>query len=105
MDASVPVGSVVAGVIAAFLGSLFAAGDAALTALPEPRVQGLAGGTGPDAAAFRRFVSDEVRLISRWLVARVIALSIAAALFANAAEHVVSREFAVAIAVVAAVFT
>jgi CBS domain containing-hemolysin-like protein len=85
----VPIGSIALGVAATALGSLFAAGDAALTALPEPRLQALAGARDADGAAFRRFASDRLRVLSRWLVGRIMTTSLAAALFAEAAEQAV----------------
>jgi CBS domain containing-hemolysin-like protein len=100
---NVPIGSIVAGVIASAIGSLFASGDAALTALPEPRLQALAGDGGANGVAFRRYASDRLRVLSRWLVGRIIAISLAAVLFAEASERVVSREIAPVFAVLGAV--
>jgi len=90
LNSSVPIGSIALGVAATAIGSLFAAGDAALTALPEPRLQALAGAKGADGAAFRRFATDRMRVLSRWLVGRIVATSLAAALFAEAAERLTS---------------
>jgi CBS domain containing-hemolysin-like protein len=70
----------VAAVVAGALGSLFATGDAALTALPEARLDALRQGSTPSAHRFQRYADDRVRLLSRWLVARVLAISATAAL-------------------------
>ncbi len=105
MSAGVPVASIAAGVLATMIGSLFAAGDAALQALPEPRLQALAGGTGADAAAFRRFAADRYRVLSRWLAGRIVALSLAAALFSQVAQTWLSPELGIACAVVGAVLS
>jgi CBS domain containing-hemolysin-like protein len=55
--------------------------------------------------AFRRFVYDTVRIRSRWLVGRVVALSAASALLAEAAHHSGVYRFAVPAAVAGAVMT
>ena len=71
-------------VSAAAVGSLFASADAALTSLPEARLQALVD-EGSDAT-FARFSADRLGVLSRWLVARVIALSIASILLSRAFE-------------------
>jgi CBS domain containing-hemolysin-like protein len=98
-------GTIAAGVAATIVGSLFAAGDAALQALPEPRLQALASGTGPDAAAFRRYAQNRVQVSSRWLAGRIILLSLGAALFSQAAQAWLSPDLAIAAAVVGAVLS
>ena len=100
---NVPIGSIVAGVLATAIGSLFASGDAALTALPEPRLHALAGSGGADGFAFRRYASDRLRVLSRWLVGRIVCISLAAALFSEAADKVVSPEIGPVFAVLGAV--
>jgi len=105
LSVGVPVASIVAGVLATMVGSLFAAGDAALQTLPEPRLQALAGGAGADAAAFRRFAADRFRVLSRWLAGRIVALSLAAALFSQVAQTWLSPELGIACAVVGAVLS
>ena len=75
---------VVAGLVTA-LGSLFAAGDAALSEIPDGRMLALAAEPGADGEAFRRFTADPLRILSRWLVGRVVALSAATVLLTQAA--------------------
>jgi putative hemolysin len=100
-------GGLVADVFAAALamaaGSLFAAGDAALTEIPEGRMQALSGGGDPAAAAFRRFARDPPCVLSRWLVGRVVALSVAAMLLGNAAQKAGFDRFSLPIAVLGTV--
>ncbi len=67
------------------IGSLFAAADAALSEIPDGRMVALAAEPGPDGAAFRRFAADPLRLLSRWLVGRVVALSGGTVLLTQAA--------------------
>ena len=86
MSPGVPIASIAAGVLATMVGSLFAAGDAALQALAEPRLQALATGTNHDAAAFRRYAANRLQVTSRWLAGRIVLLSLAAALFSQAAQ-------------------
>jgi CBS domain containing-hemolysin-like protein len=69
------------------LGSLFATGDAALNALSEARLASLTSEPGPAQAAFRRYTKDRVRVLSRWLVGRIVAISLAAALIDEVAEQ------------------
>lgn len=79
------VGALIAGAVgAAAFGSLFAAGDAALTALPEGRIAAISAGA-PPGSPFARYTSDRDRILSRWLVCRVIAISAATALLDLAA--------------------
>jgi len=80
-----PLATILGGAVASAVGSLFAAGDGALVSIPEPRLQALADESG-HAAAFRRYTRDRRRVLSRWLVCRVIATSLAAALYGRAAE-------------------
>jgi CBS domain containing-hemolysin-like protein len=89
---------------AMILGSLFAAGDAALTTIPEPRLQALSSDAkvGP---TYRRYAADPLRILSRWLVARIILISLGAALVHDAAENAGYHGFGPLLAVVAAVLT
>ncbi len=80
-----PVGLVAGALVTASLGSIFAAGDAALSEIPEGRLQALCGEPGATGAAFRRFKADPTKVLSRWLVCQVVALSVAAGLFIRAA--------------------
>jgi putative hemolysin len=68
--------------IAAAFGSLFASADAALTSLPEARLQSLVDEGKEDG--FARYSRDRLRLLSRWLVLRVVALTTAAILLDRA---------------------
>jgi putative hemolysin len=68
------------------IGSVFAAGDAALAEIPEGRLQALGAEGSPSAAAFRRFAQDPTGIISRWLVGRVVAITLAAMLLGEAAR-------------------
>lgn len=85
------------------VGSLFAAGDAALSEIPEGRMQALSADAA--GAAFRRFAGDPVRIISRWLVGRVVALSAATALLVDVARGAGFDRSAGFLAVLGAVFT
>jgi putative hemolysin len=69
------------------LGSLFATGDAALSALSEARLQALAEGKGSGAEAFRRYNHDRLGILSRWLVGRIVSISLSAALVDEAVER------------------
>jgi CBS domain containing-hemolysin-like protein len=104
-----PGGLVVDLVLAALVtvvGSLFAAGDAALSEIPESRLQALsADDTSGRGAAFRRFAADPLRILSRWLVGRVVALSAATVLIYDAARHVGLDRLGPPLAVLGAVLT
>jgi putative hemolysin len=95
---------VLAAALATAIGSLFAAGDAALTELPEGRMQALsaADGTG---TAFRRFASDPAQVLSRWLVGRVVAITVATLLFGDAARRVGFDRMVFPLAVIGVVMT
>ena len=88
---------------AAAIGSLFASADAALTSLPEARLQLLVDqGSEP---GFARYAADRLGLLSRWLVARVTSMSIASILIARAIEQDVGLLTASILAVAGAVLT
>jgi CBS domain containing-hemolysin-like protein len=91
-----------AAALAAAIGSLFAAGDAALTEIPEGRMQALSSGEGA-GGDFRRFTRDPTRLLSRWLVGRVVAISVATMLLGDAAHRLGVDRFAIPLAVLGAV--
>jgi putative hemolysin len=74
-------GPFVLAVVAAAIGSLFGAADAALTSLPEARLQGL---VEAKEEGFARFSANRLRLLSRWLVTRVLALAFAAVVLKDA---------------------
>src|SRR5262249_47432752 len=86
------------------LGSLFAGADAAVASLPDGRLEVLA---KDEKSPFARYHKDRRGILSRWLIARVIALCAAAAFlrdFLGERELLGSRFgtlVAVAIAVVA----
>lgn len=81
---SIPLGPVTVALATAALGSLFASADAALTSLPEARLQLL---VDEGESAFSRYAADRLSVLSRWLVARVIALSIASILLARSMDQ------------------
>jgi putative hemolysin len=87
LSPSLSVGSIVCALASAALGSLFATGDAALNALSEARLSALTSEPGPSQVAFRRYTRDRTRVLSRWLVGRIVAISLAAALIDEAAEQ------------------
>jgi putative hemolysin len=87
LSPSLSVGPIVCAVLSAALGSLFATGDAALSALSEARLQALTEEPGPHQAAYRRYTKDRLRVLSRWLVGRIVSISLAAALIDEAAER------------------
>ena len=87
------------------VGSLFAAGDAALGQIPQGRMQALSADTTAAGAPFRRFAADPVRILSRWLVGRVVALSVASVLLNDAAHALGLDRAALPVAVLGAVLT
>ncbi len=96
-------GWIAGAVLASGVGSLFAAGDSALTSMPGAHLQMLGQEKG---SAFARFVQDPERILSRWLVCRVVAIAIAAALFDEAANQMGSDpRLGPVLAVVGAVLT
>jgi putative hemolysin len=87
------------------VGSLFAAGDAALSEIPEGRMQALSADASGAGTAFRRFARDPLRILSRWLVGRVVALSVATVLLGDAANGIGLARLALPTAVLGAVVT
>lgn len=87
-------------VFSAAIGSLFASADAALTALPEARLQALVEAKEP---GFQRYADDRLQLLSRWLVARVVSISISCVLVMRAAEKEMDFAYAAVVAVCASV--
>jgi CBS domain containing-hemolysin-like protein len=104
-DVPLPAWTIAAAVSAAFIGSLFASGDTALSSLPEARLQGLTELKGVTGAAFRRYANNRLRILSRWLVARVVTISLAAALLADFADTVFSARIGPLVAMAGAVVT
>lgn len=98
----VPFASIALAVGTAALGSLFASADAAITTLPEGRLQAL-GDSHPDV--FQRFFQGRARVLSRWLVARVISIATAAVLFYDAAAGLGCLRWSGAVGVTFAVIT
>ncbi len=96
---------VVAAAIATAVGSLFAAADASLSEIPEGRLQALAADTNGGGSPFRRVAVDPLRVLSRWLVGRVVALSIASVLLSETARLVGIDRFSLPVAVLGAVLT
>jgi putative hemolysin len=99
------VAEVVAAAAATLVGSLFAAGDAALSEIPERRMQALSADASGRRSAFRRYTNDPLRILSRWLVGRVVALSTATVLLNQAARGAGFDRAALPIAVLGAVLT
>jgi putative hemolysin len=99
------VSHLVAAAAATVLGSLFAAADAALSEIPEGRLQALSAETAGSGAAFRRYAVDPLRVLSRWLVGRVVALSAASVLLSETARLVGIIRFSLPVAVLGAVLT
>ncbi len=100
-----PAGLIAAALVTTAVGSLFAAGDAALSEIPEGRLQALSADGGSMGTAFRRFTRDPTRVLSRWLVGRVVALSVSAVLFADAARALDHARVALPVAILGAVLT
>jgi CBS domain containing-hemolysin-like protein len=86
--------------VAAAIGSLFASADAALTGHPEARLQNL---VEAKDEGFVRYDADRLRLLSRWLVARVLAISVAAVVLAEAFSGQMPAGIATAAAVLVSV--
>ena len=93
-------GPIAVALSAAAFGSLFAAADAALTTLPEARLQALVEAKDPD---FGRFAADRLRLLSRWLVARVFAISLAAVVLSDQLQTKMGPASAAVLAVLVSV--
>ncbi len=94
---------VVAAALVTAIGSLFAAGDAAMTEIPDGRMLALTSDALKTGAAFRRYTADPLRVLSRWLVGRVLALSIATVLLNEAASAAGLGRWALVVAVGGAV--
>jgi CBS domain containing-hemolysin-like protein len=95
----------VAAAVVTALGSLFAGGDAALTEIPDGRMQALSADATGLGTAFRRFAADPTRVFSRWLVGRVVALSLASVLLDHAGHTLGLERLALPVAVLGAVLT
>ena len=95
----------IAAATATAIGSLFAASDAAMREIPEHRLQALTSISNGPGAAFRRYAADPLRVLSRWLVGRVVALSSATVLLYEAARGTGLDRLALPLAVLGAVLT
>ncbi|MCW5838195.1 MAG: HlyC/CorC family transporter [Labilithrix sp.] len=71
-----------------------------MTTLPEARLQAL---VEAKDEGFVRYATDRLRLLSRWLVARVLAISLAAVVLADAFRHALGPTSAALCAVVVSV--
>jgi CBS domain containing-hemolysin-like protein len=91
--------------VATAIGSLFAASDAAISEMPEGRIQALSADVSAAGAAFRRFARDPMRVLSRWLVGRIVALSIGTVLLNDAARNAGLERWALVVAVIGSVLT
>jgi CBS domain containing-hemolysin-like protein len=99
------VGEVAGAALVTALGSLFAAADAAVSEIPEGRMQALGAEASGAGASFRRFTVDPLRILSRWLVGRVVCLSVATVLLTEAVRGAGLESFALPVAVLGAVLT
>jgi putative hemolysin len=99
------VGEALGAALVTAVGSLFAAGDAALSEIPEGRMQALSADVTGAGAAFRRFTADPLRILSRWLVGRVVALSVASVLLDEVARGAGLDRLALPVAVLGTVLT
>lgn len=97
---TIPLGPIVLALVAAVIGSLFASADAALTSLPEARLETL---VEAKEGGFARYAADRLRLLSRWLVARVLSISLAAVLLADAFSPRLGPTLSALVAVVVSV--
>jgi putative hemolysin len=100
---SIPLGPIGLAVLAAATGSLFAGADAALTSLPEARLETLV--EEEKEAYFARFANHRLSILSRWLVARVVSIGIAGVLFTEVAAESLSPVPAAIVAMLATVAT
>ncbi|MBX3188680.1 MAG: HlyC/CorC family transporter [Labilithrix sp.] len=84
---TLPLGPIALAVAAAAFGSTFAGADAALTSLPEARLQALVDEGEANEPGFCRYSADRQSLLSRWLVLRVLSISMACVVLARAADE------------------
>jgi putative hemolysin len=98
---SIPLGPIVMAVLSAAVGSLFAGADAALTALPEAQLDSLV--TDDGERHFARFRDNQLRVLSRWLVARVVSIGLSGVLFTGVFEQLMGPLPAAVVAMLATV--
>jgi CBS domain containing-hemolysin-like protein len=80
----------VGAVVASALGSLFAAGDAAVTSIPEAVLQPLA---REPRSPFARYAKNRSRVLARWFVCRITSIAISAALLQEASDAIALGRF------------
>lgn len=78
-----PTASIALAATTAIVGSLFAAADAAVTSISDPRLDVLAQTERP----FARYAKERTTVLARWLVGRVSAIGLSAVVFDDAFEH------------------
>jgi putative hemolysin len=98
---TLPLGPIALAIAVSVVGSLFGSADAALTSLPEARLQSLVQGQKDEG--FARYARDRLRLLSRWLVARVLAVSLSAVVLTEAFRADMRPAFAGLLAVIVSV--
>jgi CBS domain containing-hemolysin-like protein len=89
-------------VVSAMAGSVFAAADASLSTMAEAQLTALA---SKEPNSFGRFEKDPRRVLSRWLVARILTISFATATLHRVAVARAGSQLGVVIAVAAAIVT
>lgn len=95
---AVPLEGLLAALVCAAVGSLYAAADAALGSLNPGRLSALhEEATGRSKAALGRYLADPTRLHSRWLVGRVTLTSLAAVLIALAFRPIFASPWALVV--------
>jgi CBS domain containing-hemolysin-like protein len=78
-----PTASIALAATTAIVGSLFAAADAAVTSISDPRLDVLAQTERP----FARYEKERTTVLARWLVGRVSSIGLSAVVFDDAFEH------------------
>ncbi|MFO0637745.1 MAG: hemolysin family protein [Polyangiaceae bacterium] len=78
-----PTASIALAATTAIVGSLFAAADAAVTSISDPRLDVLAQTERP----FARYEKGRTTVLARWLVGRVSSIGLSAVMFDDAFEH------------------
>jgi CBS domain containing-hemolysin-like protein len=95
---NVPLLPLVVAAAASLVASFSYAGDLACGTLSAGRLAALATGDTAQAPTFARFQKDRERILSRWLIVRVVALSLAAALLVDFAQAAGVPQFRLVIA-------
>jgi putative hemolysin len=97
---SISLGPIALAVTAAAFGSLFAAADSAASAIPEARLQTL---VEDKDKTFTRYSANRLRVLSRWLVVRVVAISLSAVVLADSFNSLLRPAVSAIVAVVISV--